>query len=214
MATRNQALEEKVLRRFASEKVLTVAEIMEELSCSLITVRRRLTEWQAHTSYNKNGRYYTLPSIPAFDRNGIWCYREACFSRYGGLKNTVIALSAHSEAGLTHTELQQIIGMNPKCFMARFTELPGIKKERFKHQVLYFSSDPEAYAAQKQNRFPPEPSAGALPSDAEAILILVELIHHPQLSVDELVGQLQRKGHAVQRESVVALFDRYRIKKN
>lgn len=214
MATRNQALDEEAHRRFATEKVLTVADLMKLLSCSLITVRRRLNEWDAHTSYNKNGRYYTLPSIPTFDKNGIWCYRDVRFSTYGSLKNTVIALAAKSKSGLTHGELQQIIGMNPKCFMARFTELPGIKKERFKHHILYFSSDPEAYAAQKRNRFPPEPSAGALPSEAQAILILVELIHHPYFSIDELVAQLNRKGHAVQREAVVALFDRYRIKKN
>jgi len=214
MAARNQALDEEVLRRFASEKVLTVPDLMRVLSCSLITVRRRLTEWDAHTSYNKNGRYYTLPSIPTFDRNGIWCYRDVCFSKYGSLKNTVIALAAKSKAGLTHGELQQIIGMNPKCFMARFTELPGATKERCKNYILYFSSDPEAYAAQKRNRFPPEPSAGALPSDAYAILILVEAIHHPDLSIDELAAQLNRKGHAVQSEAVGALFDRYRIKKN
>ena len=214
MAIRNQALDQQVLRRFTEEKVLTVPDLMNTLSCSLITVRRRLTEWNVHTSYNKNGRYYTLPSIPAFDRNGIWCYRDVCFSKYGNLKHTVIGLAAKSQAGLTHTELQQIIGMNPKCFMARFSELPGIKKERYRNRIVYFSSDPEAYSAQKRNRFPPEPSAGALPSDAEAILILVELIHHPDLSIDELIAQLGRKGHTVQREAVVALCDRYRIKKN
>jgi len=214
MAVRNQELDEKALRRFAEEKVLTVPDLIKTLSCSLITVRRRLHEWDAHTSYNKNGRYYTLPSIPTFDKNGIWCYRDVYFSTYGTLKHTVIGLAAKSKEGLTHSELQQIIGINPKCFMARFTELPGIKKERYRNRIVYFSSDPEVYTAQRRNRFPPEPSAGVLPSDAQAILILVEVIHHPDLSIDELVAQLAGKGHTVQREAVIALFDRYRIKKN
>lgn len=214
MVSRNQALDEAVLRRFASQKVLTVPDLMDALSCSLMTVRRRLSEWHVHTSYNKNGRYYTLPSIPTFDKNGIWCYREVCFSKYGSLKNTVIALAARSKAGLTHGELQQIIGMNPKYLMARFTELAGIKKEREKNHILYFSSDPQQYAAQKRNRFPPEPSVGQLPSEAQAILILVEAIHHPDFSIDDLVARLVGKGHAVQRGAIVALFDRYRIKKN
>lgn len=214
MAVRNQELDEKALRRFTEEKVLTVPDLIKTLSCSLITVRRRLSEWNVHTSYNKNGRYYTLPSIPTFNKNGIWCYRDVYFSTYGTLKHTVIGLAAKSKEGLTHNELQQIIGMNPKCFMARFTELPGIKKERYRNRIVYFSSDPEIYTAQRRNRFPPEPSAGALPSDAQAILILVELIHHPDLSIDELVAQLAGKGHTVQREAVISLFDRYRIKKN
>ena len=214
MAVRNQELDEKALRRFAEEKVLTVPDLIKTLSCSLITVRRRLSEWNVHTSYNKNGRYYTLPSIPTFNKNGIWCYRDVYFSTYGTLKHTVIGLAAKSKEGLTHSELQQIIGINPKCFMARFTELPGIKKERYRNRIVYFSSDPEVYTAQRRNRFPPEPSAGVLPSDAQAILILVEVIHHPDLSIDELVAQLAGKGHTVQREAVIALFDRYRIKKN
>lgn len=214
MSSRNRTLNEEAQRRFAAEKILTVPDLMEVLSCSLATVRRRLNEWDARTSYNKNGRYYTLPAIPIFNRDGIWRYGDVYFSRYGSLKNTVIALAARSPKGLTHTELQQIIGMNPKCFMARFKELPGIRKERYKNHILYFSSDPEAYAAQKRNRFPLKPSAGALPPDAQAILILVELIRHPGLSGDELAARLQREGNAVQPETIAALFDRYRIKKN
>ena len=213
MKIRNSALDQLAIRSFASKKVLTVTDLSEILSCSLITVRRRLKSWDACTSYNKNGRYYTLPSIPEFNKNGIWSYRDIYFSRYGTLKNTVIALAAKSKKGLNHVELQEIIGLNPKCFMARFKELPGIKKERYKNYIIYFSSDPEAYEAQKRNRFPPEPSAAKLPPDAQAIIILVELIHHPGMSIDELAAELRGKGHAIEAGSIAALFREYRIDK-
>ncbi len=213
MKIKNSALDQQAIRSFALKKVLTVADISEILSCSLITVRRRLKSWDACTSYNKNGRYYTLPSIPEFNKKGIWRYRDIYFSRYGTLKNTVIALAAKSKKGLNHTELQEIIGLNPKCFMSRFKELPGVKKERYKNYIIYFSSDPEAYEAQKRNRFPPEPSAAKLPPDAQAIIILVELIHHPAMSIDELAVQLQEKGHAIEVSSVTELFRHYRIDK-
>jgi len=213
MKIRNSALDQRAIRSFALKKVLAVADISEILSCSLITVRRRLKSWDACTSYNKNGRYYTLPSIPEFNKKGIWRYRDIYFSRYGTLKNTVIALAAKSKKGLNHTELQEIIGLNPKCFMSRFKELPGIKKERYKNYIIYFSSDPEGYEAQKRNRFPPEPSAAKLPPDAQAIIILVELIHHPRMSIDELAVQLQEKGHAIEAGSVDELFRHYRIDK-
>jgi hypothetical protein len=213
MKIRNSALDQQAIRSFASKKVLTVTDLSEILSCSLITVRRRLKSWDACTSYNKNGRYYTLPFIPEFNKNGIWSYRDIYFSRYGTLKNTVIALAAKSKKGLNHAELQEIIGLNPKCFMARFKELPGIKKERYKNYIIYFSSDPEAYEAQKRNRFPPEPSAAKLPPDAQAIIILVELIHHPAMSIDELAVQLQHKGHAIEAGAVAELFRHYRIDK-
>ena len=213
MKIRNSELDQQAIRSFASKKVLTVTDLSEILSCSLITVRRRLKSWDACTSYNKNGRYYTLPSILTFNKNGIWSYRDIYFSRYGTLKNTVIALAAKSKKGLNHAELQEIIGLNPKCFMARFKELPGIKKERYKNYIIYFSSDPEAYEAQKRNRFPPVPSAAKLPPDAQAIIILVELIHHPRMSIDELAVQLQQKGHAIEVSSVTELFRHYRIDK-
>ncbi len=213
MKIRNSALDQQAIRSFALEKVLTVTDLSEILQCSLITVRRRLKEWDACTSYNKNGRHYTLPSIPTFNKNGIWRYRAIYFSRYGTLKNTVIALSAKTKKGLNHAELQEIIGLNPKCFMARFKELPGVKKERSKNHIIYFSSDPEAYEAQKRNRFPPEPTAVGLPPDATAIIILVELIHHPGMSIEELAAQLQEKGHMIDAGSIAALFRHYRIDK-
>ena len=78
---------------------------------------------------------------------------------------------------------------------------------------MYFSDDPGTYEAQKRNRFPPEPTAFKLPPDAQAIIILVELIHHPRMSVDELAAQLQHKGHAIEAGSIVALFEQQRIGK-
>lgn len=213
MKIRNSALDQQAIRSFVSKKVLTLTDLSEILSCSPITVRRRLKEWEACTSYNKNGRYYTLPSIPTFNKNGIWSYRDIYFSRYGTLKNTVIALAAKSKRGLTHAELQEIIGLNPKCFLARFKELAGIKKQRYKNYIIYFSSDVKEYEAQKRNRFPPEPSAAKLPPDAQAIIILVELIHHPGMSIDELAEQLQQKGYAIEAASIAELFRHYRIDK-
>ena len=213
MKIRNSALDEQAINTFAAEKVQTITDISQILACSLITVRRRLSEWHSLTSYNKNGRYYTLPSIPVFNKNGIWSYRDIYFSRYGTLKNTVIALAIKSKKGLNHAELHEIIGLNPKCFMARFKELPGIRKERYKNSIVYFSNDPDTYEAQKRKRFPPEPSVGELPPDAQAIIILVELIHHPRMSIDELAVELQRKWHAVEAGSIAALFTRHRIDK-
>lgn len=213
MNTRNIELDQQVISTFSLEKVLTVTKLSEILQCSLITVHRRLKEWGACTSYNKNGRYYTLHSIPAFNKNGIWRYQDIYFSRYGTLKNTVIALVIKSKKGLNHAEVKEIIGLNPKCFLARFKELPGVKKERYKNNIIYFSSDPKEYETQQRNRFPPEPAAAELPPDAQAIIILVELIHHPEMNIDELTLQLQKKGHTIEAGSIAALFRLYRIDK-
>lgn len=214
MSIRNIALDQQALKTFAREKVLTIPELSEILQCSKITVHRRLKEWNAYTSYNKNGRYYTIDSIPVFDKNGIWQYRNIYFSKYGTLKNTIVALAAKSKKGMNHAELQEIIGLNPKCFMSRFRELPDIKKERYKNYIIYFSSNPEKYETQHRNRFPPKPAAAELPPDVQAIIILVELIQHPGINIDELALQLQKKGYAIETGSIAILFKKYKIKKN
>ena len=213
MKKRNVALDEHAIRAFAMRKVLTINELLNILICSIITVRRRLKEWRTYTSYNKNGRYYTLPSIPKFNKKGIWTYKDIFFSRYGTLKNTVIALANKSKKGLTHSELEEIIGMNPKCFMARFKEIPGLRKEKYKNQIVYFSADPDVYKVQKEKRFPPESSASQLPPDAMIIVILVELIQNPGISIEALSSRLHDQGYKIETNTIVNLFKHYNISK-
>lgn len=206
--------DDTVLAFFREKKILTIDQLSQLLRCSPITARRRLKQWQAITSYNRNNRYYTLPSVPVFDKKGLWHCRGASFSKHGSCKQTVVHLVQLSEKGLSNTELAGVLGENPNSLLAHFKEIPGITKERHGRDIVYFSCDEQVYNRQRRNRFPPEPSAAALPSDAQAILILVELIHHPGLSVDELIQQLGGKGHTVHSDAVLALFDQYGIKKN
>ncbi len=213
MKKRNVELDEHVIKTFTLKKVLTIAELTRLLVCSIITVRRRLKEWRAYTSYNKNGRYYTIPSIPKFNKKGIWTHQGIFFSRYGTLKNTIIALATKSKKGLTHSELEEIIWMNPKCFMARFKEVPGLRKEKYKNQIVYFSADPDTYKSQKEKRFPPESSAPKLPPDAMTIVILIELIQNPGISMEELSSRLHDKGYKIEANTIDNLFKHYNISK-
>jgi hypothetical protein len=206
--------EETVISTFREKKILTIDELSHLLRCSTVTARRRLKRWRALTSYNQNNRYYTLASIAQFNKAGLWHYRGVFFSKHGTCKQTVVHFVNISKQGMSNTELAEVLGENPNSLLAHFEEIPGITKERHGRDIVYFSSDEQVYRQQKRNRFPPEPSAVKLPPDAEAIIILVELIHHPQISIDELAAQLQRKGHAVEVDSIAALFRQHRIKKN
>ena len=71
------------------KKVFDFPMLLFFLNCSVRSGRSRLKQWQAHTSYNKSGQYYALPGVPRFDENGLWWHREAYFSKYGTLKNTL-----------------------------------------------------------------------------------------------------------------------------
>ncbi len=204
---------EEVFEVFLKRKILTIDELSALMQCSFITSRRRLKQWKALTSYNQNNRFYTLPAIAQFDVTGLWHYREVSFSRYGTCKQTVVHFVRRSEQGLTNAELAEMLGENPDSLLAHFQEIPGIIRERHGRSVVYFSSDEEVYERQHRNRFPPAPSASQVPSDAEAVLILVELIHHPGMDAEELAAELQRKGHKIGPERITALFRAHQIKK-
>ncbi len=213
MQTPPNSAEDAVLINFRAKKILTIDELSDLLRCSNVTSRRRLKQWQALTSYNRNNRYYTLPSIPTFSKLGLWHYRGVFFSKHGTCKQTVIHLVQISAKGLSNTELAEVLGENPNSLLAHFDEIPGITRERHGRNIVYFSSEQEVYKQQQRARFPPEPSATELPSDAQAVIILVELIHHPGMSVDELAADLKTKGQAVEAGSIAALFERYQIDK-
>ncbi len=83
------------------KKIFTLNELLSALNCSTRSARSLLKQWQSLSSYNQNGRYYTLPNIPHFDKNGLWRFGEIHFSKHGTLKKTVIELANASLSGLS-----------------------------------------------------------------------------------------------------------------
>jgi hypothetical protein len=172
------------------------------------TARRWLKAWKVHRSYNKNGRYYTLPDVPKFDTKGLWHWRGVLFSQYGNLSKTVIELVCRSEAGLDATELGEQIGLAPRSFLSAFADHPQLRREKVQGRFVYYASDPSLYSRQRQRRFLMI-STTREPSESEAVAILVEKIKHPGLSVEESCRRLRRKKLLVEPEMIRNLFARH-----
>lgn len=194
-----------VLRIFRTRKVLTVVQIATRLQCSVPTARRRLKEWSVYSSYNKNGRYYTLPDIPRFDEHGLWSYRGIAFSKYGTLKGTVVQLVADSQAGLSAAELGQLLDLQPRSFLSHFRDHPQLRREKYQDRFIYFSVDEETYNHQRQCRMTMT-RAAKLPSDSEAVAILVETIKHPRMTLADRCRQLKKQGVSTTPEIVRNFF--------
>ena len=205
--------EPAVLYAFRDRKVLTMAGLSAMLHCSEGTVRRRLKEWRALSSYNKNARYYTLPSIPQFNKRGLWKHEGVFFSKHGTLKNTVIYLVRISSAGLSNSELKEILGTDPTSYLAQRKDTGGVKAEKHKRQVVYFSADQEVYLRQKQKRFPAEPTALKLPPDALGIIVLVQLVKHPESTPVQLWELLRREGYEIETEMVEDFLEDHGLSK-
>ncbi len=185
--------ENSVIEAFRRQKIITIEQIVRLLECSLITARRRLKKWQTYTSINKNGRYYTLPQIPVFDQNGLWRYQTVIFSKHGNLKQTIVALITGSPKGLSAVDIGQLVDLVPNSsFLSQFKNVPGVKREKHQGRFIYLSDNPEIYTRQKQQW-----ATIVFPSDAQAVVILVQLIKHPNSSIEQLSQRVSDQGQSV-----------------
>ena len=201
------------INAFKIHKVLTIAALCALLQLSIATVRRRLKEWDALSSYNNSGRYYTLPSIPQFNKKGLWEYQGALFSKHGTLINTIIHFVRSSKRGLSNSELEEILGVNPNSYLPQYAQSPGVKREKHKRHMVYFSADQESYKRQRHNRIPPESTAVKLPPDAISIIILVGLAKNPEAAPLQLSQMLRRDGHEIGADIIDNLFEHHGLKK-
>ncbi len=198
---------EQILHIFRNKKVMTKDKLIKLLNCTGRTVQRRLKSWQAITSYNKNSKYYTLPDVADFNRFGIWHYRGAFFSKYGNLNCTVVQLIKNSDAGLTGRELGDILNLTPRSFLSHFRDNKNICREKFNGRFVYYSVDDKQCKKQKTKRLEREKQLNVkLPSDTDAVMILVEFIKHPHWPTDDLVSTLLTKGISCDHDAIERLL--------
>ena len=195
---------EAVRASLKKKRVFDFPTLLFLLNCSVRSGRSKLKQWQAHTSYNKSGRYYALSGIPHFDENGLWFFKEAYFSKCGTLKDTVVHLVGASSAGLTGEQIGKLVGLDPRSFLHHFRDAPGIQREKHLGVYVYFSDDDTRYEEQVANRLE-EIALGAAIGDADAIVILVALIKHHGFTADHIAGLAEVK----EKKLSVPVIDNY-----
>jgi hypothetical protein len=197
----------EALQKFRTEKVLSVDQLGALLHCSIPTVRNHLRTWGALTSYNHNGRYYTLADIPRFDEHGLWNHRGIRFSRYGTLRETVIRLVEASPQGLSAVELGDLLGLDPRSFMSHYKDLPELQREKFQGRYVYLSADERLGAAQRANREEAmtQQSLQQL-CDHDALMVFADFIKYPQTPMGKRVNRLRRQGVLVDAHGITALL--------
>jgi hypothetical protein len=199
-----------LLRRWRRKKVITLAEIMQELQSSVRTIRRRLQIWGALASFNHNSRFYTLPELPQFDEQGLWFHRDIGFSSHGHLPQTIVALVLQSPGGLSAAELGQRLRLDPRSFFWPFHQHPSLQREKVEGHYVYFAADPAVAARQRAVRNAAAPSV-PLPSAEESIAVLVQAIQHPNHSPEQLAADLHSTYPHLSARSIVALFEHHHL---
>lgn len=193
-----------ILKFFRKKKVMKIDDFVKLLKCSIPTVRRRLKEWKTYTSYNQNGRYYVLCSVPKFDQYGLWKYTNILFSKTGNLKETLVYIVDQSISGLSVSEISEVLRLPATNFLGHFKNDHSIQREKYNGIYIYFSRSPEIFEKQKTEREKIIHSTAKLnlPSDCDAVNIIVELIKHSQDSIEQLTHRVRKRGVKVSIEKI------------
>ena len=202
-----------VFKFLEDAKVFTLEQLVSSLSCSIPTARLKLKQCKAYTSYNHNGRYYALPTVPRFDNSGLWCYEDVCFSKYGNLKRTIVHLIDSSPSGLTGKEIGDLVRLDPRSFLHHFRAVGGIQREKIEGVYVYFSENPDRYEKQLRSRSQVARSGEELLSDSDAVVILAALIKHHDISVEDIMGLPEIRMHKISSSVIREFLDRHGLLK-
>ncbi len=189
-------------------KVFTLKRLVSSLSCSIPTARLKLKQWGAYTSYNQNGRYYAVPTVPRFDNKGLWHYENIYFSRYGNLKTTIVQLVGRSPSGLTGKEIGALVRLDPRSFLHHFRNAGGIQREKPKGVYVYFSDNPVTYKQQRKSRSKLAHPAGEILSEADAVVILSALIKHHGICLEEIMALPEIRMHKISSAAIRDFLER------
>lgn len=135
-----ESRKQELIEVFESEKVLDLGMLKEIIATtSRMTVFRQLKALGYYSSYSHCGKYYTLGSIPLFDRNGLWSYGGVHFSQHGSLLETITFLVKRSEAGYFASELEELLQVFVHNAVAKLFNLDRLRREQIGDQYLYLS---------------------------------------------------------------------------
>lgn len=195
-------------------KIFNIGYLASGLKCSIPTARLKLKQWQAYTSYNQNGRFYTLPQVPRFDQHGLWRYKDAAFSKHGNLKKTIIHLVTSSPLGLSGRQLGELIGRSPRSFLHHFRDCPGIFREKRDNIFVYFADDAKKYERQvRQRREAIRRSTLVTITDPEAIMILVAIIKHQGISAEDILALPEIKKSKMSKPTIQGFMEHHGLVK-
>ena len=198
---------------FATQPCWMIESLAAELKYSIPSVRRFLVTAGYYSSFTHNGKWYTLSSIPTFDRDGLWFYHEIGFSRAGSLTKTLVALTAKSSAGVTAEQLGEKLHCRCHSVMTQLHRRKKLQRQKIGRSYIYLTTEPRIADRQLQALSVQDSLVQRLPAEI-AVLVLVEFIHNPQASFTQLAETIKKNGKVfVEVEQIERLFDQYSLKK-
>ena len=212
MASTSKACQQLV-SLFTTRPCWMIDPLADQLHYSIPSVRRFLGEIGYHSSFTHNGGWYTLRSIPRFDRDGLWFYDDIGFSRAGTLTKTLIDLTHRSATGMSAQQLGGKLRCRCHSVLVHLCRDGRLERQKLGRSYIYLSVDSETATTQRRAMAVQSKPGVQLPAEI-AVLVLVEFIRNPGLSFQQLAGGISRRNKVtVDTAQIGGLFDRYGLKK-
>ncbi len=205
--------QEKLVSLFSQQPCWMIKPLATAMGYSVPSTRRFLGETGYYSSFTHNGKWYTLQTIPHFDKDGIWFFDVIGFSRAGSLTNTLINLIVRSRAGMTAEQLG--IKLRSRCHsvLVQLYRQHKIQRQKQGRSYIYLAMNPSTQALQLQALEGKSVSSPKLPAEI-AVLILAEFIRHPDFSFEELAKATARQRRIVLGANQIEdLFAQHGLKK-
>jgi len=199
---------------YGIEKIMTINNLKNRMLVSEITIRRKLKKSGGITSYNKNGRFYTLPHIPKFDINGLWNFKDVRFSKHGNLTQTIIHLINQSPNGLHAEVIGGLIAYQPHSLLHQLCLKSTIQREKLHGKYVYFSINKQLYKSQLNNytilqtQYIEEEISCII-----AVRLLIEKIRRPKDSLSHLLRILHKENIKISELQAKHFFEKHGIEK-
>jgi hypothetical protein len=211
---------DRIRQLLQSKTVLSLKQLRHELAGrTRSSLFRDLQKVELLTSYSHAGQYHALQSAAVFDQDGLWFHDQAAFSKYGTLKNTLVAVVSSSSAGMTHKELKTLLRIQVQNVLTHSVKAGLLRRESSPGQPFVYLSH-EVSRAQEQWRkrqaLDEKATDMTLPPESVVIDILIEIIREGGRAIDESVlgSRLKKRGIAVVQQQLVSVLAYYDIKKN
>ena len=211
-----------LVKLFRKKYIAHLGELFHVLEThSRMSVFRRLKPMGYLSSFTNAGRYYTLPDVPKFDALGLWFYQNVGFSKQGTLKSTVVGIIHYSEAGMTPTEMFNLLKLpvanSLHNSLHALIKNKQLNRRRLQGLSLYTHIDPDIGQKQVERRLKriesplPKPFVA---STEQTISVLVEAIRAGKILTPAATvsSRLTAQGMSISVDQVEQIYSQHGLK--
>lgn len=205
----------KLEELFSRQYCCNMEQLCNSLNYSAISIRRFLKQLGYFSSFTHNSKWYTLSSIPDFDKNGLWFYDRIGFSRHGNLNENIIHFINKSSRGLSAKQLAEILSIPCHAVLNHLYNSGAIDRFKSTSDFVYLSSA-DRRKKQQLMRLQSQQVTVSAPQELNpqtAVYVLVEYIKNPQSSFSELSKAVAKRQVIATPKAIARFFDKHDLKK-